>query len=38
MRNAVTAPKTLLAASMPLRLAGAALAALLLWAVVPWAL
>ena len=38
MRNAVTAPKTLLSASMPMRLAGAALAALLLWAAVPWAL
>lgn len=38
MRNAVTAPKTLLSASMPMRLAGAVLAALLLWAAVPWAL
>jgi len=38
MRNALTAPRTLLSASMPMRLAGAALAALLLWAAVPWAL
>ena len=38
MRNAVTSPKTLLSASMPVRLAGAALAALLLWAAVQWAL
>jgi hypothetical protein len=38
MRDAVTAPKTLLSASMPMRLAGAAVAALLLWAAVQWAL
>ena len=38
MRNTLTVPKTLLSASMPMRLAGAALAALLLWAAVPWAL
>jgi hypothetical protein len=38
MRDAAAAPKTLLSASMPMRLAGAALAALLLWAAVQWAL
>jgi hypothetical protein len=38
MRDAETAPKTLLSASMPMRLAGAALAAALLWAAVTWAL
>ena len=38
MRDAVISPKTLLSASMPMRLAGAAVAALLLWAAVPWAL
>jgi len=32
------APKTLLAASMPMRLAGAILAAVLLWVAVQWAL
>jgi hypothetical protein len=31
-------PRTLLSASMPMRLAGAVLAALLLWAAVQWAL
>jgi hypothetical protein len=38
MRNALTEPKTLLSASMPIRLAGAVLAAALLWAAVQWAL
>ena len=39
MPETVTAaPKTLLSASMPMRLAGAVLVALLLWAVVQWAL
>jgi hypothetical protein len=38
MRDAVTSPKTLLSASMPMRLAGAVVAALLLWAAVQWAL
>ena len=38
MPETVTVPKTLLSASMPARLAGAALAALLLWAAVQWAL
>ena len=38
MRDTLTAPKTLLSASMPVRLAGAAVAALLLWAAVQWAL
>jgi hypothetical protein len=38
MRDAVSVPKTLLSASMPMRLAGAALAAVLLWAAVQWAL
>ena len=38
MRDAASAPKTLLSASMPMRLLGAVLAALLLWATVPWAL
>jgi hypothetical protein len=38
MHETVAAPKTLLSASMPVRLAGAALAALLLWATVAWAL
>jgi hypothetical protein len=38
MAEPVTVPKTLLSASMPMRLAGAALAALLLWAAVQWAL
>jgi hypothetical protein len=38
MRDALTAPKTLLSASMPMRLAGAAMAALLLWVAVQWAL
>jgi hypothetical protein len=38
MPEPVTAPKTLLSASMPMRLAGAILAALLLWATVQWAL
>ena len=38
MAEPATAPKTLLSASMPARLAGAALAALLLWAAVQWAL
>ncbi len=33
-----TATKTLLCASMPMRLAGAALTALLLWVAVQWAL
>jgi hypothetical protein len=38
MQKTVAEPKTLLSASMPMRLAGAALAALLLWAAVQWAL
>jgi hypothetical protein len=38
MPETVAAPKTLLSASMPIRLAGAALAALLLWVAVQWAL
>jgi hypothetical protein len=38
MRDAVTAPKSLLAAGMPMRVAGAAFAALLLWIAVQWAL
>jgi hypothetical protein len=38
MRSTVTAPKTLLSASMPMRLAAAILPALLLWAAVQWAL
>ena len=38
MAEPVTAPKTLLSASMPMRLAGAALAVLLLWTAVQWAL
>jgi hypothetical protein len=38
MAEPVTDPKTLLSASMPMRLAGAAMAALLLWAAVQWAL
>ena len=38
MRNVVTDPKTLLSASMPMRLAGAVLATALLWAAVQWAL
>jgi hypothetical protein len=38
MRNAATEPKTLLSASMPMRLAGAVAAALLLWVAVQWAL
>jgi len=38
MVEPVTAPKSLLSASMPMRLAGAVLAALLLWAAVQWAL
>jgi hypothetical protein len=38
MRDAASAPKTLLSASMPMRLAGAVLTALLLWAAVQWAL
>jgi hypothetical protein len=38
MRDAIAAPKTLLSAGMPIRLAGAAVAALLLWAAVQWAL
>ena len=38
MRNAVSAPKTLLSAGMPVRLAGAALTAALLWLAVQWAL
>jgi len=33
-----SAPRTLLASSMPFRVMGAALAAALLWAVVAWAL
>jgi hypothetical protein len=38
MAQPATDPKTLLSASMPMRLAGAILAALLLWAAVQWAL
>lgn len=38
MPETVTSPKTLLSASMPIRLAGAVAAALLLWAAVQWAL
>jgi hypothetical protein len=38
MRDAVTRPLTLLSASMPMRLALAVVAALLLWAAVQWAL
>ena len=38
MAEPVSAPKTLLSASMPMRLAGAVFAALLLWAAVQWAL
>ncbi len=38
MQKTAPAPKTLLSASMPMRLAGAVLAALLLWAAVEWAL
>jgi hypothetical protein len=38
MAAATSAPKTLLASSMPVRVFGAALAAALLWAVVAWAL
>lgn len=38
MRDAASAPRTLLSAGMPIRLAGAVLAALLLWAAVQWAL
>jgi hypothetical protein len=38
MQDSAAAPKTLLSASMPMRLAGAALAAVLLWAAVQWAL
>ena len=38
MTTAASAPKTLLASSMPIRVLGAALAAALLWAVVAWAI
>ena len=38
MAEPATDPNTLLSASMPMRLAGAAFAALLLWAAVQWAL
>lgn len=38
MRIAAIAPKSLLSAGMPMRLAGAVLAALVLWAAVHWAL
>ena len=38
MEKTAAEPKSLLSASMPMRLAGAALAALLLWAAVQWAL
>ncbi len=38
MPETMTSPKTLLSASMPMRLAGAILAALLLWVAVQWAL
>jgi hypothetical protein len=38
MAETRTAPKSLLSASMPMRLAGAIAAAALLWAAVQWAL
>jgi hypothetical protein len=38
MANTASAPKSLLASSMPVRVLGAALAAVVLWAVVAWAL
>ena len=38
MRSPETAPKTLLSASRPRRLAGAGAAVLLLWLAVQWAL
>jgi hypothetical protein len=38
MRDPIAAPKTLLSASMPMRLAAAVLPAVLLWAAVQWAL
>ncbi len=38
MPETVTSPNTLLSASMPVRLAGAIMAALLLWIAVQWAL
>ena len=38
MVTVASAPKTLLASSMPIRLLGAAAAAALLWIVVSWAL